>query len=329
MEGGQSGDGARILDRADGRFHWATLLGRLGAGAATDFPLNIPLPTMGGQQFWADELFFHHWHIQRNVLTGYYRLLDGKNIRRAWGTLNDCRIALEQIKRDTLAADARQSRDPSARTPRQPYNHASAGQYLHDRGGYVTFNVTYPSTQSGVGEHAGSLARIIGNLDGIEEINLVAYSLGNIVARNYLADRQHVPDPRLRRMVMLGPPNHGSLAAVVLAENLAFKLLTGEAGQELGSQWSTLESHLATPQFPFGIIAGGKQDGHGYNLLLAGDNDGTISVDTTRLAGAADFAVVPMLHQFLPYMPSVQEYTLRFLQHGYFLTAAKRHPVNN
>jgi pimeloyl-ACP methyl ester carboxylesterase len=304
---------------------WATLLGRLRAGDATDLPLNIPLPTMGGQQFWADELFFHQWHIQRNVLTGHYRLLDEQNIRRAWGTLTDCRIALEQVKQEKHLPPMRGRAVIllhglfSSHTVMNPL-----ANYLHERGGYVAFNVTYPSTQSGVGEHAESLARIIANLDGIEEINFVAYSMGNIVVRNYLAERQRKPDPRLRRMVMLGPPNHGSLAAVVLAENAAFQLLTGEAGQELGAQWSVLETHLATPQFPFGIIAGGKQDARGYNPLLRGDNDGTISVDTTRLAGAADFAVLPVLHQFLPYMPKVQEYTLRFLQHGSFAAAERR-----
>ena len=78
----------------------ATLVGRLWAGEPTDQPLNVPLPTMGGKQFWADELFFHQWHIQRNVLTGHYRLSDEEDIRRAWGTLADCRTALEQIKRE-------------------------------------------------------------------------------------------------------------------------------------------------------------------------------------------------------------------------------------
>jgi pimeloyl-ACP methyl ester carboxylesterase len=302
---------------------WAVLAGRLRAGEA-DPPLNIPLPTMGGQQFWADELFFHQWHIQRNVLTGHYRLLDPHNIRRAWGTLGECHTALERVKREQHLPPMRGKAVVllhgllSSHSVMYPL-----ASYLHERGGYVTFNVTYPSSQNGVGEHAQSLARIIANLDGIEEINFVAYSLGNIVVRNYLAEYQHKPDPRLRRMVMLGPPNHGALAAVVLAENAAFQLVTGEAGQELGTQWAVLETHLATPQFPFGIIAGGKGNGRGYNPLLHSDNDGTISVETTRLAGAADFAVLPVMHQFLPYMPQVQECTLRFLQHGHFQAPAK------
>ena len=38
-----------------------------------------------------------------------------------------------------------------------------------------------------IAEHARALPRIIDNLDGIEEINFVAHSMGNIVIRHYLA----------------------------------------------------------------------------------------------------------------------------------------------
>ena len=61
------------------------------------------MPTLGGKQFWADELFFHQWRIQRNVLDGHCRLLDENNLRHASGTFDECRAALEQIKPPTAA----------------------------------------------------------------------------------------------------------------------------------------------------------------------------------------------------------------------------------
>jgi pimeloyl-ACP methyl ester carboxylesterase len=305
-----------------------TVAGRLWADEPGGPPLNVRLPTLGGTQFWSDELFFHQWHIQRNVLTGHYRLLDEKDIRHAWGTLTECRTALERIKRDQRLQPMR---GKAVILLHGLFNNhlgmASLERYLRDHGGYTVFNVTYPSTQNGVSEHAESLARVIANLDGIEEINFVGHSMGNIVVRHYLADRQRKPDPRLKRMVMLAPPNHGSLAAVVLAQNAVFKTVTGEAGQELGAQWAALEQRLATPDFEFGIIAGGKQDDHGYNPLLPGDNDGTISVDTTRLAGASDFIVLPVLHPLVIFDKTTHECTLRFLKHGFFISAEKRHPL--
>jgi len=302
-------------------------LGRLWGAEPADRPLNVPMPTLGGKQFWADEFFFHQWRIQHNVLTGHYRLLDENDYRQAWGTFDDCRAVLERIK---VARRLPPMRGKAVILLHGLFRSHDAmtkfGKYLQEQGGYVVFSITYPSTQSGAAEHAQSLARIVAGLEGIEEINFVAHSMGNIVVRQYLADLKR-PDPRFRRMVMLAPPNHGSLAAVVAAENVIFKTLTGEAGQELGAQWSLLEKRLAVPSIEFGIIAGGKQDGRGFNPLLPGDNDGVIGVDTTRLAGAADFAVLPALHTFIMNDAKVQEYTLRFLQHGHFLSAKQRRPL--
>ena len=36
---------------------------------------NLKSPTLGGKQFWYDELVYGDWRIQRNVLTKHYRLL--------------------------------------------------------------------------------------------------------------------------------------------------------------------------------------------------------------------------------------------------------------
>ena len=58
------------------------------------------MKTLGGRQFWGDVLFFHDWRIQQNVLTHHYRLLDGKDYHHADGTLEKCKAALEQIKKD-------------------------------------------------------------------------------------------------------------------------------------------------------------------------------------------------------------------------------------
>src|SRR5262245_39277768 len=65
---------------------------------STGYP-NAGTPTLGGKQFWADEQFFHGWHIQRNVFTGHCRLLDANNLRHGWGTFDECQNKLEGIKR--------------------------------------------------------------------------------------------------------------------------------------------------------------------------------------------------------------------------------------
>ena len=289
--------------------------------------------TGGGMQFWGDELFFHKWRIQRNALTGHYRLLDGQDRRHAWGSFAQCRKTLDEIRR--------QRRLPPMRGRAVIVLHGlfrtrssmdKLCKYLEGQGEYTVFNVGYPSTRSDVGGHAQMLARIIDTLEGIEEINFVSHSMGNIVVRHYLADQTDPPngrrpDPRLKRFVMLAPPNHGSLAALTLAENQLLEGITGDVVRQLGQDWAKLEDKLATPAFEFGIIAGGKGDEKGYNPLLPGDDDAAVSVASTRLAGARDFAVVPVLHSFIISDAKVHQYTLRFLQKGYFVSAEQRRPV--
>jgi hypothetical protein len=86
----------------------------------------------------------------------------------------------------------------------------------------------------------------------------------------------------------------------------------------LARHWPKLAATLAVPPCEFGIIAGGRCAARGHNPLLAGDNDLVVTVEETRLGGARDFAVVPVLHTFLMNDPKVRKLTLRFLKHGEF-----------
>jgi pimeloyl-ACP methyl ester carboxylesterase len=295
--------------------------------------LNAVVPTLGGKQFWADELFFHDWHIQRNVFTGHYRLLDGNHLRHAWGTFDECRARLERIKKDRALPPMQ---GPGVLVLHGLFRSSSSmgplGRFLREQGGYTVFNVAYPTTRGSVAEHARSLARILENLEGIDELNFVGHSLGNLVVRHYLADHTRGesglrPDARIKRIVMLGPPNRGAQMAVALGNIGLFHAVAGASASQLAREWDTLEQHLATPECEFGILAGGRSAAAGYNPWLTGDNDLVVSVDTTRLAGAADFAVLPVIHSLMMNDRSVQEYTLRFLQEGYFISAEARRPI--
>ena len=322
----------------------ATLTGRLaGQEPGLGGPALIPMPTLGGKQFWADELFFHQWRIQRNVFDGHYRLLDENDLRHASGSYHACRTALERIKQQRNLPPMRGKAVVVLHgLTRSRSSMESLCRYLRQEGGYQVFNVGYPSTCDSIAEHARSLRHVINHLDGIEEINFIGHSMGNIVVRHYLGDlaRQEPwkqtanalaadrrAKTRFHRFVMLAPPNQGSLLAATFNDNAVFKEIFGDSGRELGRDWSQLEKRLATPPFEFGIIAGGKGNQKGYNPMLPGDNDGTISVDTARLAGARDFAVLPALHSFLMSDDTVQQYVLRFLQNGHFISEQQRRPV--
>jgi pimeloyl-ACP methyl ester carboxylesterase len=295
--------------------------------------INAVLPTLGGKQFWADELFFHDWHIQRNVFTDHCRLLDGHHLRHAWGSFDECRNKLEIIKRERhLPPMHGKAVIVLHGLFRTPTSMNRLCRYLREHGGYTVFNVSYPTTRGSVADHARTLAKIIDCLEGIDELNFVGHSLGNLVVRHYLADRTQpevglAPDARIKRIVMLGPPNQGAQIAEALGGVGLFHTVAGASASQLASQWDELEAHLATPACEFGILAGGRTAAKGYNPLLEGDNDFVVSVQTTQLPGAADFAVLPVIHSLMMDDARVHEYTLRFLQHGYFVSPEARHPL--
>ena len=296
-------------------------------------PVNVRTPTLGGKQFWGDELFFHDWRIQCNTFTGHYRLLDGKNVRHAWGSFEHCREKLDGIRRErNLPTMSGRAVIVLHGLFRSDNSMCRIAKHLREQGKFATFNVTYPSTQGSVADHAQRLAKILVRLEGIEEVNFVAHSLGNLVVRHYLSDatdevNDKRPDPRIKRMVMLGPPNNGAQIAEVLLANQVGAFLAGQSGQQLAREWQQLKDKLATPGFEFGIIAGGRNQERGFNPLLAGDNDLVVSVETARLPGAADFAVLPVLHAIMMDNATVQQYTLQFLEHGYFVSPETRQPI--
>ena len=294
---------------------------------------RIPTPTLGGTQFWTDQHFFHQWRIQRRANSDACRLLDAQGWQHATGTFEGCLARLQQIKRERNVGPMRGKAVVLLHGLAAPrWSMHLLGRHLAKHGGYEIFNVEYASTRCSIDDHAQSLASVLKSLEGIEEINLVGHSMGNMVIRRYLAGPSEAGDgwpldPRVRRIVMIAPPNHGSITATRLSDGGWFKTLFGTSGRQLGADWRDLAGRLATPEVEFGIIAGGLGNKVGFSLRLPGDDDGRITVATARLAGAADFVVVPMLHELIANDPRVFDYTLRFVRDGYFVSPQQRQPI--
>ncbi|HEX4144902.1 MAG TPA: alpha/beta fold hydrolase [Pirellulales bacterium] len=305
----------------------AAKLGQCQASQADALRPNWRLPTLGGRHLWADELFFHGWHIQRNVVSGHCRLLDADNWRHAWGTFEHCQVRLAEIR----AARRLPSMQGSGLIlmhglVRSAAHMAPLARHLRAHTQHNIFNVTYPTTRGSIDEHAEQLARIIERLEGIDDLWFVGHSLGSLVVRRYLASASEKERSRVRRIVMLGPPNQAARMAEVFGRQPWFGLLLGKAASQL-RDLSQQKTWLAVPTCPFGIIAGGRSGPRGYNPWLSGDNDLLVDVASTRLPGAADFAVVPVIHAAMMSNPVVQQYTLRFLETGAFISPERRQPI--
>lgn len=280
-------------------------------------PINLPFPTLGGKQIWADLFIRGGWRIQRNVYSGHCRLLDRNNIRRARGTYDQCRQSFDRIqKRHPVAVQSRHVVMLVHGLGRS----AGAFTLLEDtlrRERYETANVNYPSTRLGITAHADNLDRIILSLEGVATLSFVTHSLGALVVRDLLARQNGWRDKiAVHRVVMIAPPNKGSQIADRLKALPAYRWLTGESGQGLTTEAA---SRLPVPSVEFGIIAGGRGNANGFNPLLPGDNDGLVTVAETALDGARDFLLVRTTHGLVDDHPQTIEATLSFLRDGTFL----------
>jgi pimeloyl-ACP methyl ester carboxylesterase len=309
----------RILDRfgrrGQGRLQ-ANFAGLMDPVFAKDTPLHVPMPTLGGKQIWADLFIRGGWRIQRNVLSGYCRLLDRNNIRRARGTFEHCRERFEHLHgRNPVAAQG----DHVVMLVHGLGRSAGAFTVLEDslrREGYETANVNYPSTRLGIAEHADNLERVIDSLDGVETLSFVTHSLGGLVVRDLLArDSAWRERITVHRLVMIAPPNKGSQIADRLKALPAYRWLTGESGQGLTTEAA---ARLPVPKIEFGIIAGGRGNADGFNPLLPGDNDGLVTVTETALEGAQDFMLVGTTHGLIDDHPQAIDATVSFLRDGCF-----------
>lgn len=280
---------------------------------ARDNP-NVPLPTLGGMQLWEDLRVLSDWRVQRNVVTGHHRLLDDGDIRRAWGSWEDCNRVLDEAR---TAHNLKPASDHAVillhglgRT-RSMYKSLVADLEAE---GYEVINVNYPSTRRSIGAHADQVETVLGHLEGITGVSFVTHSLGGIVMREVLSREggwRRAIEPR--RMVMMGPPNQGSV--------LAREIPNAGADQIVGASLDELRSidlsDFPAPNIEFAIIAGGRGE-EGFNPLIPGNDDGVVAVSETVLTGASDFLVVEGLHSFLPSNEAAAKAAIHFLAHGRF-----------
>lgn len=179
-------------------------------------------------------------------------------------------------------------------------------------------NLGYPSRRAPI----ESLAENVGHriLDVVREggsVDVVTHSMGGIVLRAAVA-AGILPTEAVRRVVMLAPPNHGSELADRLRDFAVYRLATGPAGQQIGTNEDSVPRRLPPPPFDVGVIAGRRSSNPVFTRVLGSESDGKVTVESTQLDGMRDLVVVDRAHTFIMWAPDVLSQTFAFLETGQF-----------
>ena len=184
-------------------------------------------------------------------------------------------------------------------------------QWHIQRCGFTVHRYDYPTVRLGLTENAARLARFIDALESTD-VYVVAHSLGGLVTMRALTDHGA---GRVQRVVLLGSPMTGSFSGRRLASFSAGRALLGVNTRV----WEQRSSVSVPDGVEVGVLAGTRPVGLGQLIgRLPKPHDGTVSVEETKVDGAADSIALPVTHTQMLFSARVASQVCSFLRHGQF-----------
>ena len=180
--------------------------------------------------------------------------------------------------------------------------------------GYQVVNLDYPSRSATIEELGGYLDDAVSACDD-QTVNFITHSLCGILVRGWIRMKDRAS---LGRVVMLAPPNQGSELVDAMADLALYRFITGPAGQQLGTDEKGAPARLGPVAFDLGVIAGNRSLKPVFSAMIPGEDDGAVSVQSTKVEGMADHIVLPATHTLLMNNPLVIAQAMIFLRTGHF-----------
>lgn len=181
---------------------------------------------------------------------------------------------------------------------------------------YRVLNLDYDSRKMPIQDLAKSIRkRVVEQSEDARTVHFVTHSMGGIILRQI---QRSAPIPKLGRVVMLSPPNHGSEVVDKIKGTWYFKSLNGPAGQQLGTAASDFVQQLGPVDFELGVLTGDRSMNWINSLMIPGKDDGKVSVESAKVEGMRAFKVVHATHPMIMKNKAVIQEVIHFLQTGHF-----------
>jgi len=185
--------------------------------------------------------------------------------------------------------------------------------------GYKVYVYDYFTFLDGIAGHARCFGEFLeaveGGNPGAKAFHIVSHSLGGIVSRQALSDH---PGLRVKRLVMLAPPNQGSAMARRLSRLPLLSWLIKPL-RELSDAPEAAVHRVGIPEgVEIGVLAAVRGDGKGWKSYMEGDDDGKVALKDTHLAGERDHLALRSSHTLLAFKRLTAREVLAFLAQGRF-----------
>lgn len=187
---------------------------------------------------------------------------------------------------------------------------------------FIVWNETYPSTEKKIEDLSPFVKKGLDfcNTNNADEIYFVTHSMGGILVRHYFQNfNDQVLLNKIKAVVMLAPPNHGSEIVDAFKTKSWFKWFNGPAGEQLGTDPNSLPNQLKPIPLNIGIITGNSSSDPWFSYLFSGPNDGKVSVKSAKLKEMKGFLIVPRGHTFIMDSDDVIKNIFNFFQKNTFL----------
>lgn len=193
-----------------------------------------------------------------------------------------------------------------------------------ERAGYKAYAFSYPSVRSRLAHNRAALLRFAQALPE-QCIHFAGHSLGAVTIASMLDENKWgLPGKTLGRIVLAGPPFQGSHAGKTLVDLRNSHPVLGGFGDALAGKplqdWLSGQRPSVPKGVDLGVIAGSSNLGLGRVIApgLSKPNDGTVTVEETRVTGAREHIVLPVGHTGLLMSRRVVKHMVQFFDSGSF-----------